>query len=68
MSAREYNDPQVLREIWTAAYAVAFVTDFRKLMAINSFDRALSSASAEAAGTIANRAVDEWVRWNEEGK
>lgn len=65
---RDYVDRA---RIWEAAFAAAYVAEFREAKAYwseqpgneNAFDRAVESTTAEVAWTVADNAVAEYDRW-----
>jgi hypothetical protein len=55
------------QRIWEAAYAAAFVEDFRTTHNhTGSFDRAVAHTSAETAMTLADLAVVRYRSWRDE--
>lgn len=62
------RDAQTLRQIWVAAYSAAFVAEFRDTHQRESFGFALEHTSAELAEAVADEAVEEWLRWDKEGR
>lgn len=69
MTLKEAESEEILRGIWLSVYGAAYVADFGVYCFMNvGFERALELTTAERAETIADAAVEEWLRWNRDGK